>query len=296
MKNFVLRLAAGAIGLLIASQASAQGSRTPDQLIDQLASIDCHGPGLYPYFPFPDFWAVEPDPNQNMHRAGPTPDCVPDAMRSLVRLGPRALPALVRHITDTRPTGLGIGVKLDPHKVFLGGQVFGEEYDSRAHVYDERGWPSVFLDCVNACFGNREFLDPYTIRVGDVCFTLIGQIVNRYMVAARYQMTGWVVVNSPIETPLLARKVRSDWMGLDAEGLRDSLLADLRTPLRKPPPGYASPFNGGTYAQRESSSLSRLYAGALRRLRFYYPKTYASLSGRDLVKRKAFERGEGDNL
>ena len=98
MKNFMLRLAMAAACLAVASPALA--APTPDQLIDQLAQIDCHGPGLYPYFPYEDFWAVVPDPDPKSHLEGHEPDCVPDAMRALVRLGPQALPALIRHIGD----------------------------------------------------------------------------------------------------------------------------------------------------------------------------------------------------
>ncbi len=99
MKDFMLRLAmAAAACLAIASPALA--APTPDQLIDQLAQIDCHAPGLYPHFPYEDFWAVVPDPDPKSHLEGREPDCVPDAMRALVRLGPQALPALIRHIGD----------------------------------------------------------------------------------------------------------------------------------------------------------------------------------------------------
>jgi hypothetical protein len=282
-----------------------QATPTPDQLIDQLAQINCNGPGLYQYFPYEDFWAVVPDPDAKAHLEGPKPDCVPDAMRALVRLGPQALPALVRHIGDTRLTGLRIGAKEEVGTIHMGGQVFAEEYESRAHVYQELGWPSPFLDRCNDgdCYTGHGFHEPYTIRIGDVCFTLIGQIVNRYMVAARYQPTGILVVNSPIETPSLAERVRADWSGVDAGALKNALLSDVRTPLHKPlpgskryPPGFkltkADPL---TYEERQSFALRGLYAGALRRLRFYFPDVYASLSGDDLAKRQTFEQDEAQH-
>ena len=203
MRNSDLGLAIAALSLVLATRAIAETSVTPDQLIDRLAQIDCNGPGLYEYYPYKDFWAVVPDPYPKGHLEGPKPDCVPDAMRALVRIGSQALPALIRHIDDERPTGLKIGAKEkeEPGVLRMGGQVFAQEFESRVHVYDPDGWPSPFLDkCPrDECFAGSGFQEPYTIRIGDVCFTLIGQIVNRYMVAARYQMTGWVVVNSPIE-------------------------------------------------------------------------------------------------
>jgi hypothetical protein len=304
MKDLGLGIIVAVTCLIFASRAIAQTSLTPDQLIDQLAQINCNGPGLYSYFPYEDFWAVVSDLDAKEHLEGPKPDCVPDAMRALVRLGPQALPALARHISDMRPTDLKIGTKEKPGEIHMGGQIFAEEYESRAHAYNEFGYPSSFLDkCGHGdCYTGRGFREPYTVRIGDVCFTLIGQIVNRYMVAARYQPTGLVVVNSPIETPLLAEHVRADWAEVDAEGLKNSLLSDLHRPLRKLPPGFKRYPPGFkrlareslTYEERESLALRSLYAGALRRLRFYYPDTYTSLSGDDLVKRKAFEHEEAE--
>jgi hypothetical protein len=290
---------AGILCLIAAAPALAETNPTPEQLIDQLTQIDCNGPGLFEHFPFPDFWAVESDADMKWHLTGSKPDCVPEAMRALVRMGPEALPALVRHIDDKRPTKLRIGSSEDPNVVYLGGQVFGEEYESRAHVYREKGWPTPFLDrCKDgSCFASRgAFHEPYVVRVGDICFNLIGQIVNRYMVAARYQMTGWTVVNSPIETPSLAGKVRRDWGGIDTDGLRTALLSDLRMSPRKRPSDYTPIESSMSYEQSQSLSLDEVYAGALRRLRFYFPETYASLTGDDRARREAFEREERKQL
>ncbi len=102
-------IAVAAVCLILAPRAMAQGNPTPDQLIGQLAQIDCNGPGLYEYSQFEDFWAVIPESFPRGHLQGDKPDCVPDAMRALVRLGPQALPALVRHIDDARPAALTIG-------------------------------------------------------------------------------------------------------------------------------------------------------------------------------------------
>jgi len=42
----------------------------------------------------------------------------------------------------------------------------------------------------------------YTVKVGDVCYAIIGQIVNRSLMAVRYQPSAGLVINSPIEMPL----------------------------------------------------------------------------------------------
>ncbi|MDR3528675.1 MAG: hypothetical protein P4L57_15500 [Rhizomicrobium sp.] len=297
MKSRVSSIVIGVFFFFLMPCAAAQIAPTPDQLIDHLTNIDCNAPGLFEHMPFGDFWAVIPDAYPEMHLEGRKPDCLPETMRALVRLGPKALPALVRHIADARATGLKIGSKEAPNVLSPGGQFFAEEYESRAHAYQELGNPSSFIDrCERGmCESGRSFFEPYTIKVGDICFILIGQIVNRYMVAARYQMTGWTIVNSPVETPALATKVRADWAGVNAEDLKTALLADLHTPLRTAPLGFKRPFDlGRTYEEQEAFALRDLYAGALRRLRFYYPDAYTSLSGDDLAKRQAFEQQEAN--
>jgi hypothetical protein len=71
---------------------------------------------------------------------------------------------------------------------------------------------------------------PYNVKVGDVCFVIIGQIVNRPYQAVRYQPSGSVVVNSPTHDPILAKEVREIWSATNpAQYLVDSLLTDFVT-------------------------------------------------------------------
>ncbi len=72
----------------------------------------------------------------------------------------------------------------------------------------------------------------YTLKVGDLCFVAIGQIVGRNLVALRYRPTACLVINSPVETPILARRVREDWGGLTAEAHRESLTRNALAPGR----------------------------------------------------------------
>lgn len=89
------------------------------------------------------------------------------------------------------------------------------------------------------------------VRVGDVCYALIGRIVNRNLLPIRYQPSAGLVVKSPIEDPVLTEEVKRDWRGIDAKEHKASLLADARA----------------------GSDLWK-YEPALRRLRFYYPDEY----------------------
>jgi hypothetical protein len=125
----------------------------------------------------------------------------------------------------------------------------------------------------------RDFKGGYTVKVGDICYVLIGQIVNRQLVVVRYQPTAGLIVNSPIEAPGLAEKVRGDWGNANAEVLKASLLEDIHGTNR--PEG----MNALRYKQR-------FVTPALKRLRFYFPDAYSSLQGDELNKKREFETEE----
>jgi len=193
---------------------------------------------------------------------------IPKQARELVRRGVAALPMLLAHLDDARSTKINVGGDVAPVET-VSGQFFNEEYDPRElGASDAIRWPDCFDDKIKC----RAFDHPYIVKVGDICEVLIGQIVNRSLLAARYQPTAIVYVNSPIETPSLAKRIRADWTGLDAKSHEASLLSDLR---------HKSELSGW-----------QEYRGALARLRFYYSNTYASLTGDDLKKREAFETEE----
>jgi hypothetical protein len=242
--------------------------RSVAQLIDGLTQIDSLAPGIDSAAMYHGFIADDDLGSMGMGVLGVPPPGVPPQMRELVRRGPLALPELMKHLDDNRPTKLEVGNK-DPGS--WSGQVgvdvfmftdFGEEYDPRSRrslTDEERNAmpPPVWKD----------FQGRYTVKVGDVCYALIGQIVNRYLFAARYQASAGLIVNSPIQSPVLAEKVRMDWGNADAEMLKASLLADIHAASYRTQP-------------------------ALARLRRYFPDTYNALEGDDLKKKKEFEEQE----
>ena len=91
---------------------------------------------------------------------------------------------------------------------------------------------------------------PYTVKVGDICYALVGQIVGRTLLPVRYQPTGGLVINSPVAKPELAAKVRKDWTGLTAADFLNQLIQDA---------------NAEGSSNREE---------AVRRLRYYFPSDY----------------------
>jgi hypothetical protein len=203
------------------------------------------------------FMAVDEEPKFLMGVLGPPSPAVPPQMRELVRRGLAALPVLIRHLGDGRPTKLTI----EEHPILMN-RMFGDEYDPRIHQACDS-------ECIKELITRQKLWAPisgsYRVKIGDICFVLIGQIVNRNLNAVRYQPSGNLYVNSPVVTPSLAEKVRADWAELDAQGHEASLRADLKTAF----PG-----------------------GALVRLRFYYPNAYAALEGDDARERDKFEAGE----
>ena len=82
-----------------------------------------------------------------------------DALRSLVKLGTKALPKLLEHLSDKRLTKIKLS-----HGGGLGGMFITEDEDPEKKKKDD-----------DFGFGRRE----YTVMVGDLCYVAIGQIVNR---------------------------------------------------------------------------------------------------------------------
>jgi hypothetical protein len=255
--------------------------RSTTQLIDDLAKIDSQSPGIDSAAVYRGFI---PDDNPGsfvMGVLGVAPPKVPPPMLELVRRGPLALPELVKHVGDKRPTKLQVGNKdsdSSTHQVgvdYFWWTAFGEEYDPRLrNVLTEEELKSQPRKSDLPAWKN--FQGRYTVKVGDVCYVLIGQIVSRHLLAVRYQPSAGLVVNSPIETPALAEKVRRDWGNADAEMLKASLLTDIRV-------------------KNDEKGINQSFYSinpALQRLRLYFPDAYNTLQGDDLTRKKQFEEQE----
>jgi hypothetical protein len=159
-----------------------------------------------------------------MQEPGPDPSF---AMTELARRGVDALPDLLAHLDDDRKTqvtikGMGPGIR------------YSAEYDWNPHT--AKAPPAGIVDLNPSSFHTKvnipEEVDhhSYDIRVGDLCFNIIGQIVNRRFLCVRYQPSAIVIVNSPVLCPDLRDAVRNEWSHTTREKLRDSLVADVATP------------------------------------------------------------------
>jgi len=250
---------------------------TVQQLVDALVYVDAQTIGLHGTL-FVSGFIAEDTPNQLY--GGVFGSAAPvrfPQMVELVRRGVESLPLLINHLGDKRSTKLDLGNDPGNHRFFTF-EYFSDEYDPKVRPILRPGAISGAARLARFASFDEEtkdefahsFRGEYTVRVGDVCYALVGQIVNRWLLAVRYQPTAITVINSPIESPALIDAVKRDWGGIDSRGLMESLLTDVR-----------------------ASDSPLLYGPALQRLRFYFPDEYHRESAGELqAKISAFEASE----
>ena len=182
-----------------------------------------------------------------------------DAVTRLVAFGPKAMPALLAALDDATLSKL-----LMEHGGGFGGMWYGRQIATNAAQPREQrvmeAHPDVFPPGRDFGGGVDDNIDEHAITRGDVCFLVIGQIVNRGYQPTCYQPTACRVINSPTHDPELATIVREIWTSDDpARMLFESLVTDLHTR------GSAAPYQ----------------TGAAMRLLYYFPD-----ESRDLVVRR----------
>jgi hypothetical protein len=170
-----------------------------------------------------------------------------------------ALPYLLEALEDRTATLLTMTHDGGFGGMFLARELYGNPANKiEEKVIGPRPWPP---------FLNAEHLTKYQVKVGDVCFVAIGQIVGRPYQAVRYQPTAIIVVNSPTADRTFAEDVRAIWVSSNApRHLLDSLLLDYST---------EGEFNGRSLDGW--SEGSRLQIGAAMRLLYYFPNQAADL-------------------
>ncbi|MHC4563071.1 MAG: hypothetical protein ACYS8X_09900 [Planctomycetota bacterium] len=140
-----------------------------------------------------------------------------DVLARLVACGAPAVPHLLAHLDDARPTGVRIEGR--------GFRLLAGEYDMNWRTEAPLSeWPSL------RDWSCPESEPPETIAVGDLCFVALGQIVNRSFSAVRYQPSMILMINSPVHVPLLLEAARRQWADLTEESHRASLIRDFRQP------------------------------------------------------------------
>ncbi len=176
-------------------------------------------------------------------------------MTELIRRGVNAVPLLLAHLTDARPTHL-VEYRI-PNMINDGGTWFDDQYEPRQDGAEFN--PPVNHEVDFKTTRELKAGESYTIKVGDLCFFALGQIVDRRLVVFGSVMKNgslWVrsrSLNSPVEILSLADAARKDWTGLTREEHEHHLEIDAW----------------------ENDALGvqpgRCY-GAVQRLLFYYPE------------------------
>ena len=210
-----------------------------DQLVDSLQAIKEETVGIDSLAMTDAFLAEDKPPKFIAGIIGTAEPASYPQMRILVQRGVKALPVLLRHLDDARPTQLSV-----PHSPIIMWTQIGEEYVPRV--------PGTSADKEALGLNGPEAKLPYVVKVGDVCFALIGQIVGRPLMPVRYQPTGGMIINSPVASKKLADEVRRDWADLTEADSRKQLIKD---------------------AMGTNDFYSFKYS--LQRLRYYFPEEYA---------------------
>jgi hypothetical protein len=181
-----------------------------------------------------------------------------DDFKQLVGFGPRALPFLLEALDNKTPTKL-----IQPG--MIGGVHLATEMDSNpTNSIEQRALATLPH---RDSFSGGKSLPTDPVKIGDVCFAIIGQIVGRSYRAIRYQPSALVIANSPIEEPVLAKAVRKIWTSTNAaHRLFESLLFDYST---------EGVFNGESLDGWDIGS--RLQCEAAMRLLYYFPQESAGM-------------------
>ncbi len=195
----------------------------------------------------------------------------------LIKLGPKALSSLLKALDDQTPTKLVIN-----HDFGFGGMWFDRELSGNPGNTSETrilaGVPKAKDHF--AQMNNAFSLRTYTVRIGDICFVAIGQIVGRPYQAVRYQPTACIVINSASEDDQISQAVRAIWSSDNPpQALLNSLLLDFAS---------EGVFNGRSLDGWDWGSS--LQIGAAMRLLYYFPKQTA-----DLVAARLHELDVGKN-
>jgi hypothetical protein len=195
-------------------------ANTIESLIDQLTEVAEPDFGYSPSVSGTIFLPLDREGQMGAALLGQAPLKRSAAMRELEKRGAAAVPHLIAHLDDKRPT------KLQPivHSGGFGGLWTSSGFDFNANTQK----PPTERKAANP---DREDATPrHTVTVGDLCYVALGQIVNRNFVAVRYQPTAIIVVASPVRDEVLRAAIKEHWAGLTPEKHKAALVNDFLKP------------------------------------------------------------------
>ena len=103
------------VALVMSAQAALPdyGKASLEALVDDLTTIDREAPGLSSMANYGGFFVDDRSPGFRSGVLGAPSVTVPPPMREVVRRGAAAVPILVEHLDDRRPTRLVVGGMID---------------------------------------------------------------------------------------------------------------------------------------------------------------------------------------
>lgn len=221
-----------------------------EQLIDQLLNVSEPGFGYSVYFAGGEFLPYEGTGQMGTLVLGVSRATRSEVLRKIVAKGADAVPALLKHIDDSR------ALKMKPVSGMMW-MDFSDEYD-----FNRRTCKKPPKGVNRHTFGSgKDQPRDHAITVGDLCFVALGQIVNRNFSATRYQPTGGLIVSSPTYSKALRDVIIQDWNALTRQTHKELLIDDFTNP---------------DYEGRRT--------GAYLRLACYYPDAVESLVLKQLAE------------
>jgi len=171
------------------------------------------------------------------YRMAPATSTCPEPLRAVLLQGPAVVPFLVSHLGDPRHFGNSLAVGLPGYPAWQDCEVDANKYENST---TNAGRASAA--------GSMKSVESYQPTVGDLCYLLLGLIINRgnYLLSRGESM--YADVGAPSVCPEKVRLLKNRWGGLTRESIIESLVRDVLTP----------------------DSSSRL-EGAIRRLKLYAP-------------------------
>lgn len=199
--------------------ADAKPEATPlETLVDRLVETDKVGFGYSAQFSGSQFLPRKDSGQWQTGIIGAEAPKTSDSLSMIVERGAEAIPVLIGHMDDKRPT------KLKPISgmMWMG---WRDEYD-----YNRRTRKTAPEGVNRKTDGEESHPAEHQVTVGDLCFVALGQIVNRSFNATRYQATGGLIVNSPTYSKRLLDNIKADYAGMSKEKHREQLIEDFKQP------------------------------------------------------------------
>ena len=192
-----------------------------------------------------------------------------DAVKKLIQFGPTAIPFLLEGLDDATPTQIVIN-SVKTEGAIAGGMAFDEVLHGNPanpnehHILRLHRLPWTSSTQIGNSLAVEPEIESYRIKIGDVCFVILGQIVGRkYEIASSTHVKSLgILICSPVHKKRMRVRLRNIWKTSNPkQKLLESLLLDFSTRGMVQPDSLDNWTIGNNF-QIEAS----------KRLLFYFPE------------------------